>query len=473
MSSGAKQTVALSSVFASLLMAAMKLAAGTVTGSLALLSEGAHSLLDLGTASLTWVAVRVGDQPADDRHPYGHGKFESVSALVGTALLFLTAAGIAWEAVDHLLSPPRPIPIPWYSIAVILVSMAIDIGRSRALARVAKATSSQALEADALHFSSDILASAAVLVGLGLVHLGWARGDAVAALAVSGFIAHAGWDLGRRTLDVLVDAAPDGLMDRISTVTAAIPGVAQVEQVRARPVGPTTFIELVVKVSRTLPFEQVEIVRAQIEEALRSELGEIQILVAAEPLALNDETIAETVRVLAAGRGLSVHNIGVATVDSRPHVSFDLEVDDRLTLAAAHALASDLEAALRDELGADLAIDIHIDPRRHHVFQGTSVEGATLATVRQALARALAAYPLAESAHDLCVQQRDDGVYVSCHCLFPDQAPIGDVHDVTERIEHLLMRSVPGIARAVVHAEPASHPDEDYDSVQISRASAT
>ena len=459
MSAGAKQTVAMSSIVASAAMVVMKLTVGLLTGSLGILSEAAHSLLDLGAAGLTWFAVRIGDQPADERHPYGHAKFESVSALIGTGLLFVTSALILKEAVGRLLSPHEPVHITWYAVAVIVVSMLIDVGRSRALSKGAKATGSQALEADALHFASDILSSGVVLAGLGMVALGWTRADSFAAIGVAGFVAHAGWELGRRTVEVLVDAAPEGIADRVRSAIGNEPGVAMVERVRARLAGATVFVEVVVKVSRAMPLEQVEALRLHLADRIQDSIGEAQPLVIAEPLALDDESIAETVRLLASVRGLAVHNLSVASVEDHPHVSFDLEVDSDLTIAAAHAQASELEAALWGELGRELGVDIHIDPRRTHIPAGTAAGQEQLEAVRAALHRALLANPLSRGIHHIRVQQREDGMYASCHCLFPDEASIGEVHDVTERIEHFLLRSVPGMARAVVHAEPASHPD--------------
>ncbi len=464
MSSDRKQSVALSSVFASAAMTIMKLVVGLMTGSLGVLSEAAHSLLDMGAAILTWFAVRIGDQPADERHPYGHGKVESVSALIETGLLFVTAAWIVKEAVTRLLAEAVAVESTWWSVGVIVVSILIDIGRSRALFKVAKETGSQALEADALHFSSDILSSTAVLVGLGLVWLGWPKGDAVAALGVAGFVTLAGWRLGSRTIDVLVDAAPQGIAERIEEVAAAVPGIARVELVRARPAGPVVFAEVVIKVGRTLHLEQVEALRHAVIAHLAAKLPEVQPVVIAEPLALSDESIAETVRVLAAARDLSVHHVGVAAIGDRPHLSFDMEVDESLTIVAAHAIASELETALTAELGAEVTIDTHIDPRRATDFSGTAPTGDRLSEVQAAVARAAAEDSLVESVHHLEAQEREDGLYVSFHCLFPDLAPIGQVHQATVRLEHRLRDSVHGISRVVVHAEPTS------DGIEAMRA---
>ncbi len=451
-----KSSVALGSVFASAAMTAMKLVVGLMTGSLGVLSEAAHSLLDMGAAVLTWFAVRIGDQPPDEGHPYGHGKVESVSALIETGLLFVTAAWIVHEAVVRLMAATVEVETTWWSVGVILISIAIDITRSRALYKVARETGSQALEADALHFSSDILSSIAVLVGLGLVWLGWPKGDAVAALGVAGFVLLAGWRLGSRTIDVLVDAAPQGLAERVEQVAAAVPGVARVERVRARPAGPTVFAEVVIKVGRTLHFEQVQALRHAVVDRLGAELPEVQPVVIAESLAMDDESITETVRVLAAAHGLTIHHLGVTTIGGQPHLSFDIEVDGTLSIAAAHAVASGLEAALAAELGDDVVIDTHIDPRRAELFSGSPPADERLADVAAALSRVAATDGLVQVVHHLEVQERDDGLYVSFHCLFPDHATVGEVHRATVGLEHRLRDAIPGIARVVIHAEPAS-----------------
>ena len=457
-----KVAVALSSVFASGGMVVMKLTVGLMTGSLGILSEAAHSGLDLWAATLTWAAVRVSDRPADERHPFGHGKFESLSALFATVLLFLTAAGVAREAILRLLDPGEAIEVTWYGIAVIALSMVIDFGRSRALARVAKETGSHALEADALHFSTDIISSFVVLLGLAFVYFGFPWADAAAALGVSVFIGHAGWELGRRTLDVLVDAAPEGIAERVKSVIAEIPGIAKVAWVRARPAGTTFFVDAAITVSRTLPLERVEQLRLASVLAVKSVLNDAQVLIIAEPLALDDETITQTVHVLASSKGLSVHSVGVARIGTRIHVSLHMEVDAGLTIAQAHAQASAFEAAIEAELGADMVVDIHIDPRRVMIYCETPVAGPVMETLKDAVAAAVAANPLVKGFHQVMAQTREDGLYMSCHCLFPDDSPIYDVHEVTEKIEYTLMRTVPGLATVVVHAEPVSHPETDH-----------
>ncbi len=449
-----KEKVALSSVFASAAMTMMKLAVGLLTGSLGILSEAAHSLLDLGAASLTWIAVRVSDKPADQKHPYGHGKVENISALIETGLLFLTSGWIIKEGVDRLLADKVEVKVTWYGVAVILISIVIDFTRARALSKVAKETGSQALEADALHFSSDILSSLVVLCGLGFVALGWKKGDAVAAIGVACFVLSAGYRLGKRTIDVLIDTAPVGTADRIGAIAAAVPGVAHVQQIRARPGGTTIFAEAILKVGRGLALEQVEAVRREVVAKVQAELPNVALLVVAEPLALDDEGIAETVQVTAAAMGLAVHDISILFIDGRRVLGFDLEVEETLSLQDAHAIASSLEERLLQAFGSGIAIDIHIDPSRRSediVVMPAADEAARITTEIRDL---LSAYPMVRDMHHLTVQCGRSGYYIAFHCIFPKTAAMKAIHEITASIERDIRARIARIDRVVIHAEP-------------------
>src|SRR3954469_21729994 len=225
-----KRRVALTSIAASGGLTLAKGAVGLATGSLAVLSEAAHSLLDLAATVMTYAAVRISGKPADEEHHYGHGKVESVSALAETALLFLLSGIVIWEALQRLLGGHgHAVEATWWAFAVMAASIVIDFFRARVLYRVAAQTSSEALEADALHFGSDMWSSAAVLAGLGAVALGYPSADSAAAIVVAIFICIAGWRLGRRTLDTLTDTAPAGAASRITAAVARIPGVVALE----------------------------------------------------------------------------------------------------------------------------------------------------------------------------------------------------------------------------------------------------
>jgi cation diffusion facilitator family transporter len=234
-----KRKAALASIFASAVLTLGKLVAGLLSGSLALLSEAGHGLLDTGATILTYYAVRAADKPADDEHHYGHGKIEAIAALAETGLLIVLAVGVLYEAVHRLLAPALGnVDANWLTFAVLLVSIVVDVVRWRSLNAIAKRTKSDALAADALHFSSDFVASILVLIGLVATHYGYVRGDSLAAVGVAIFIAVAGYKLGRRTIDTLVDAAPAGLTERLRQTIEKIPGVVDIEVLKLRPAGP-------------------------------------------------------------------------------------------------------------------------------------------------------------------------------------------------------------------------------------------
>src|SRR5215831_7714284 len=233
-----KEQVALSSIAASAGLTIAKAFVGFSTGSLAILSEAGHSLIDLGATVMTYLAVRISGKPADAEHQYGHGKVEAVSALAETALLFLLSGIVIWEGIKRLVEHEgHVVEATVWAFGVIVVSMIVDFFRARALSRTAEKTSSHALEADALHFSSDLWSSLAVLIGLAGVHFGIDWADSAAALVVAVLVCIAGWRLGKRTIDTLIDVAPPGATEKISTIALRVPGVVAVEQVRTRAAG--------------------------------------------------------------------------------------------------------------------------------------------------------------------------------------------------------------------------------------------
>src|SRR3981081_1496248 len=248
-----KARVAVISIFASATMAAAKFAVGVAIGSLALISEALHSSVDGVTAVITWIVVRVSDRPADKAHHYGHGKLESVSALGVIAMLYVLAGGIlveSWSRLHEGAPPPTISAIPFI---VLLVDIAVNFWRARALHRAAHDTKSQALEAAALHFASDVLGSVAVIIGLALSGLGYAWGDAGAAVAVAVMIALLGLRLARSTVETLLDRAPEGASEKAAAAIRTVPGVVDVERLRVRMVGSKHFIDALVQVPRTYP----------------------------------------------------------------------------------------------------------------------------------------------------------------------------------------------------------------------------
>jgi cation diffusion facilitator family transporter len=451
-----KQKVALTSIAASAGLTAAKAVVGVMSGSLGLLSEAAHSLIDVGATVMTYFAVRTSGKPADAEHHYGHGKVESVTALIETALLFVLAGVVSWEAIKRLMSaqPPEVEATPW-AFAVIAVSIAVDFFRARVLYRTAEKTSSDALAADALHFASDMWSSLAVLVGLLGIALGYTWADSVAAIAVSVVICIAGWRLSRRTIDTLTDTAPPGVADKISTAIGRIPGVVGVEGLRVRQVGEVLFVDLVVAVSRTLPLDRVAALKDRIVATVRADSPAAEVTVTTQPRALDDETILERVMVIARNRALAVHHVTVHSLEGRLAVSLDLEVDGALSLGAAHDIATRLEDAIRDELGPGVEVETHIEPLQSVDEPGRDASAKRVAAVRDALTEIATKVDLVGAIHDVRVRTAGDGEIVNFHCLVDPALKVAEVHDKVDEVERALRLRFPTIKRVTGHAEPA------------------
>jgi len=449
-----KEQVALTSMAASAGLTVAKAIVGIMTGSLGLLSEAGHSLIDFGATVMTYVAVRISGKPADNEHHFGHGKVEAVSALAQTALLFLLSVLVIIEAVRRLFFHGGPeVEATVWAFAVIIASIVIDFFRARALKKTADATSSQALEADALHFSSDLWSSLAVLIGLIGVYFDMRWADAVAALAVAALICVVGWRLARRTIDTLTDAAPAGVAERLRQIALAIPGVVAIERLRVRSSGEQTFVDLGVAVSRTLPLDRVSAIKERLRQAILADTPRSEVTVTTEPHAVDGETVMEKVMVIARNRALAVHHVTVHDIGERRSISLDLEVDGKLTLNQAHRLADQLEAAIADELGASVEVETHIEPL-HPPNAGREAPPERVAVVEMALAEIAATIRAVRDVHDVRVRETDDGEIVNFHCRVDPEMTVDAVHQNVDEVERALRRRSPAIKRVIGHAEP-------------------
>ena len=286
-----KQSAALSSLIAAVALTAFKIVVGVLTGSLGILAEAAHSGLDLAAAAMTFFAVRFAVRPADRTHLYGHGKAENLSALFETLLLLLTCAWIVREAIHRIAAHRVDVEVNAWSFVVMITSIAIDFSRSRVLKRAARKYDSQALEADALHFETDIWSSAVVILGLLAVKAAewWPRlaflqyGDAVAALGVSAVVVWVSVQLGRRTVDALLDSAPPGMEEAIAAVVESIPGVRNCHQIRIRYSGPVLFVDLHILVDGEQTLARAHAITEEIEAAIHTIAPRADVTVHPEP----------------------------------------------------------------------------------------------------------------------------------------------------------------------------------------------
>ena len=466
-----KKLAAMASVGSAILLVCLKVFLTLATGSLGVLSEALHSSLDLIAAVITYLSVRVSDQPADERHPYGHGKVESFSAFVETGLLLLTAVYIIYEAFDRLFFQKVLIRPSLLSIGLLGIAVCVDLVRARTLGRVARKYESEALEADALHFSTDVWSTLTVMLGMATVWLGarfgipWLRyADPLAALAVAGFVIWVGARLGKRTLETLLDAAPEGMQERIAEAVTRLEGVLGTERVRLRRAGNRHFVDVTISVPRTASFEQVHAISDAVERRV-AEILPADVMVHMEPRARANEPLFETIRAAAQRRGLAIHELTAQELEGRLFIELHLEVEEHLSLREAHRVASELEdeiqrlaAAAPDKSGARaVEVNIHIEPL------GTEIaRGARTAEEMRDLGRAVETYlnSLTTEYHELVncheahVRQVSHKILVSCHCTMPGELSITDVHDVIGALEDRVKEKYPQIARVTIHPEP-------------------
>jgi divalent metal cation (Fe/Co/Zn/Cd) transporter len=330
----------------------------------------------------------------------------------------------------------------------------VDVVRWRALAYAARTTSSHALSADALHYSSDLVASVLVLFGLIATRAGFPHADALAAIGVAGFIGVAGYRLGRTTIDALVDRAPEGLTDAIRGLVTHDTSVAGIEAIRVRPSGAKIVGDVVVSVSRTLPLERVAGIKAELQSRIVRKWPHAELTITANPLALDDETILERVLVIAARRGLPVHHVTIQDIEGRKTVTLDLEVDGAMTLGEAHRLASGLEDAIAGEIGDDVEVETHIEPAEPEA-SGQLAEPGLAHRIEALLAAAAAEQGRVRDIHDVRVRETSGGVFVLFHCHVDPETPVETVHDAVDSLERSVKAAFPEARRVVGHAEPA------------------
>ncbi len=458
-----KQLAALASTATSLVLTLAKFAAGLASGSLALVSEGAHNAIDIAISATTFFAVRVSDKPADENHPFGHAKIEAVAALAQTGFLFALSIAILYTATERLIAGHVAIDANVWAFAVIVVSIVVDAVRWRLLAWVARETKSDAIAADALHYSADLVASGLVLIGLAASRLGFVYGDAVAALGVAVYIGFAGFRLGRRTIDALVDAAPKGLMAKVRAFAETATGIAGVAFLRLRHAGPEIVGDLGVYVSRTLPLDRVSAIKANLAEALVARWPELRVTIIANPVALDDETILERVQLIAARRRLFVHHVAVQQVDGRASITLDLEVEGRMGLGAAHAIATRLEDAIRGEFGAATEVETHIEPLETRELAGADAAPEATQRLADTLRRLAAEDGGLIDIHDVRLRVAEGVGYGLFHCRVAPETPVAEAHARVDALERAAKRELRELIRVTGHVEPAETSETERD----------
>jgi cation diffusion facilitator family transporter len=456
-----KRSAAGNSVIAAVAITGLKIAVGVTTGSLGILSEAAHSALDLIAALVTFFSVGVSDKPADADHQYGHGKVENFSAFVETGLLLLTCGWIIYEAIYRLFFHHVEIEPSIAAFAVMGVSMAVDWWRSRVLGRIATKYDSQALEADALHFSTDIWSAGVVILGLLLVmagraaHLDWLRdSDPIAALFVAGVVVSVSWRLARRTVDALLDAAPPGVRSKIQDAVSRVEGVLEVDRIRIRRAGNRYFADLTVGMARTVTFQRSRQLAAAVSEAVHRILPDADVTVQPLPRAQHSENIFDRIRAVATQRNLNVHDISVQDFAGQLHVEQHIELDERMILKEAHDQVTELEADLRSDIPEISEILTHIESEPATIETPEAL--VSDAKLEQRLKAVAEQFPEILDVHDFVVKRVRGHLYVSLHSTFSDDLSLARVHEIQTELEIRFKQVAPEVFRVLIHPEPST-----------------
>jgi cation diffusion facilitator family transporter len=455
-----KRRVALHSMLAAFSMTLLKLGAGLLSGSLGVLSDAAHSGLDLAGSALTFFSVRVSDKPADEDHTYGHGKVENISAFVEAGLMAISCAWIIWEAIQRILHNTVELRHSIWPVFVLLTSIAVDFWRSRQLRAVARRTGSPALAIDAFHFASDIWATVAVLLGLAASWAGiqygiaWLRyADPLAAVVVSAMILRITLRLTRDTVGALTDQVPAGMRRRIIREVQKVDGVLAVEQARVRRSGAAYFADMTLALPRRTTFERTdELVRAA-TNAVHRTLPQADVVIHTVPRQGNAESIFDRVRAVAARNNVSVHELSVQSHLGDLRVEQHVELDENMPLLQAHDFVSALEAEILRETPEIHSILTHIESEPATIEQPEEIIVEDR-RIEQALRDAAAELPEIVDVHELIIRRAHDHIDLSCHCTLPDNLPMLRVHQVITELEDRFKVACPEVHRVTIHPEP-------------------
>jgi cation diffusion facilitator family transporter len=459
-----KRSAALFSVLAALGITVLKFLTGVLTGSLGMLSEAAHSTVDLVAAAITLFSVQVSDRPADDTHNYGHGKVESLSAFVESVLMLASCVWIVTEAVRRIAFHERlTLNFSIWPFVVLLLSIVVDYTRSRKLHQTAQAYASEALEADAIHFSTDIWSSSAVLVGLAASYAGKRWGipalelaDPIAGIVVSMIILKVTWGLGRRTIDALLDAAPqetrEATRKELMRALTTIDGVVAVNRIRTRRSGPSYFADLTLGLARNLTFQRAEQISLEATAIVKKHLMDADVVIHTVPMAPLKESLHDRIRAVAARANLTVHDVKLEQFSSGLHLEQHLEVNETMPLLEAHELATRLEGEIQREVPEISSILTHIESEPATIEQPESQEQDRRLELR--LREAANAFPEILDTHDVMVTRMGTHLKMSCHCTMPDDLPMTKVHQVITALEGAFKLEAPEVERLLIHPEP-------------------
>jgi cation diffusion facilitator family transporter len=432
-----------------------KLVLGITTGSLGLLSDAAHSGLDLVASGFTLVAIRAARKPADSNHPYGHGRAENLAAFGQGILLVVAAAAIAYEGSQRLLGGRSSVDPAWYAIGFLAGTMALELGRAVVLRMAARAWASPALAASAQNRFADFLAAGGVLAGLIGVRLGFSWADPAAALVVAAVIARAAGLLVKRSADVLVDRSPTGVEEELRRTIGSVDGVRGVRSVRVRGSGSRILGDARVTARPSLSVEGAQQLSERVQAAVGAIHPNLELALVVES-GSDAASLVERVHAVAARQGTvrDLHNVTVEhEMDGSLHVSMHAKLPGAMSLRDAAAASADLERDLHERLPGVSRVDVHLEPLEPELVRGSDVTPLRVdlaRTVRQVVGL----HPEVLACRDVELSSRENGVVAHVVAAIPGDVSLDHAHQVETELEERLRTAIPELAEVVVRATP-------------------
>ncbi|MEA2643049.1 MAG: hypothetical protein QOG08_75 [Chloroflexota bacterium] len=447
------ELVALASVLIGVAIVVGKLVVGVLTGSLGILSEAAHSILDVVASFFALAAVRTARKPADTEHPYGHGRAENVAAFAEGVLMIITALGIAFEAVRRLTVGGGSVNPAGYAFALLIGTLLIEAGRAGVLRGVGRAADSEALLADATNRLADVLATVAVLIGLVGVTVGLRWADSVAALLVAAIIARAAIGVAWRSGDILMDRAPAGAARQLRSAIQAVEGVREVRSVRVRRSGPNLIGDASIATARMLSLEAAGALVEQVKRVAKEALPSLDLTIAVEGQTRPSDLV-ERIHAAAARNGgvRDLHNVTVEREsDGSLHLTMHAKLPGDMTLAAASRASADLERTLRTELSDANRIDIHLEPMEPHVIRGEDVTSRRTQLATR-MREVVESHPEVRRCVDVELSDRHNRIYAHVVAELDGDVSLEHAHQVESELEEQIRRALPEVSEVVARA---------------------
>ncbi|MEO8665341.1 MAG: cation diffusion facilitator family transporter [Ignavibacteria bacterium] len=455
-----KIKVAIHSLYAAIIITLIKLLAAHFSGSLGVLSEMFNSAIDIFVCIVTILSIKYSSRPPDEDHNYGHEKVENFSALFQVFILFITSSYIIYEAINRLfIGKNVEVNVSIWIFIALIVSMVIDFYRARILRKVASETKSNALEADAMHFSADILSSGVVIIGLILVYLNISKiADTIAALVVTCVIIFLGFKLSRKAIDSLMDRVPAGLYEKVKYETLLLKGVEDIKSYRIRSSGSKIYIDMTILISRLVPFSKAHDIMDSVEKKINELIDNADVVIHSEPVETKNETINDKIRMLVNEFGLKCHDIYSHKIDNEIYSELHIEINDTNDLTKAHNVVTEIEEKIKKEIDVITHLKIHIDEPSEIVFDTQDITQSSNEIIRE-VNRILADCNEVVSSSEIQVISTNGKMRISLNCVFNYIYSFDEVHDIVTTLESKiylnLKENYPKLVNVIIHAEPS------------------